>query len=359
MTKIALITDTHFGIRNDSPHFHDYFIECFNWFFREIDNEEIKDIIHLGDLFDRRKYVNFLTAKNCRENFLEQIDKRNVNTKIIIGNHDQYYKDSHKVNSLEELVSSNRYKTIEVLSTPKEFDYEGKKILLVPWISSSNKEEVDKALKKSSADIVAGHFEFIGFEMYRGSIVSHGDTTERFRKFSQVWSGHYHHKSSVGNVHYLGAFAEYIWSDYADDRGYHIFDTSTGKLEFRQNPNRMFHSYVYDGGNFSYDKSTLTCLKGKYVRIVVRNRINPGLLDDFISDIYDSGCANLVLVESEIDNKEISESIESTADLTIGTDEMISKYIQELQLDEHMSKNKMIDFMRGVYKEAISNSYVG
>ena len=67
MSKIALIGDTHFGIRNDSPIFHEYFKRSLKYFFDYIDDNKIQHIIHLGDLFDRRKFLSYLTASVCRK----------------------------------------------------------------------------------------------------------------------------------------------------------------------------------------------------------------------------------------------------------------------------------------------------
>ena len=69
--KIALITDTHWGARNDSKIFADYFSRFYdNVFFPYIDEHDIKTCIHLGDVVDRRKYINFKTANDLRENFV-------------------------------------------------------------------------------------------------------------------------------------------------------------------------------------------------------------------------------------------------------------------------------------------------
>ena len=57
--KIALITDTHFGARNDSLLFLDFFRKFYeNIFFPTLKERGIKEIIHLGDVVDRRKFIN-------------------------------------------------------------------------------------------------------------------------------------------------------------------------------------------------------------------------------------------------------------------------------------------------------------
>ena len=65
MTKVALITDTHWGCRNDSPVFAKHISRYYkNVFFPYLEEHGINYIVHLGDIVDRRKYINFVTAKN-------------------------------------------------------------------------------------------------------------------------------------------------------------------------------------------------------------------------------------------------------------------------------------------------------
>ena len=62
--KIALLNDTHFGARNDSPAFLDYFMRFYNEiFFPYLKDNNIKTLIHLGDVVDRRKFINFKTSE--------------------------------------------------------------------------------------------------------------------------------------------------------------------------------------------------------------------------------------------------------------------------------------------------------
>ena len=69
--KIALITDTHFGARNDNLNFNDYFYKFYEGvFFPYLLENDIKHCIHLGDVLDRRKFVSYRIAKDFRERFI-------------------------------------------------------------------------------------------------------------------------------------------------------------------------------------------------------------------------------------------------------------------------------------------------
>jgi len=103
--KIALITDQHFGARNDSIQFHEYYKKFYDeFFFPTLAEHEIDTIIELGDIFDRRKYVNFDTLYRAREYFFDPIVKAGIELHCIVGNHDIYFKNTLKVNAPELLL---------------------------------------------------------------------------------------------------------------------------------------------------------------------------------------------------------------------------------------------------------------
>ena len=105
--RIALLNDTHFGARNDSPAFLEYFMRFYNEiFFPYIKNNNIKTLVHLGDVVDRRKFINFKTAHTLRQQFMKRLWEEGIDTHIILGNHDTYYKNTNEVNAINELCTT-------------------------------------------------------------------------------------------------------------------------------------------------------------------------------------------------------------------------------------------------------------
>jgi UDP-2,3-diacylglucosamine pyrophosphatase LpxH len=324
------------------------------WFFSFLRAQNIKNIICLGDLYDRKKYLNFVTADRCAVDFLEIVNKE-FQMDIILGNHDIYHKNRHDINSLDNQITG-RYSNINVISSPITKTYDGTDILLLPWITDSNKDASIKAIDKTKAQIVMGHLELDGFEMDKGTFKHGGQDPNDFKKFEIVCSGHFHHKSSKNNIHYLGAAYEFNWSDWNDPRGFTIFDTKKRTLEFIQIPYNMFYMLMYDDSAQENEikdfiKNTdISYLKDKYVRLVVVKKNNPYLFDMYVDKFYKVSPQDLSIVESSTlfdDGEEIQDISQSENTMTI-----LNKYVDGLKMDEDASKIK--EMLREIYLEAIS-----
>ena len=353
MAKIAMVTDTHAGVRNDNPAFQLYQKKCWQWFFDYIDQNQIKHIIHLGDIYDRRKYVNFMSSKRLREDFLQPAEERQIETHIIQGNHDSYYKDTHEVNALDELVAG-RYHHVNTYSVPTVISIDGLPIQIMPWITDSNRVEAMEAITKPKATVLMGHLELNGFTMHRGLISDHGLERNVFDKFDKVYSGHYHHRSTIGNVSYIGAFGEYTWHDYNDPRGFSVFDTETSVLEFIQNPHRMFRIAKYDDVANpeivdKIQKTDFSKYKDVYVKLVVVQKSNPYAFDLLFDSIYKVGPLDITIVEdpSVLLENEDMDSVDEAED----TPTILRKYIDGLTLP--LDSGKMKHFMMDIYNEAL------
>jgi DNA repair exonuclease SbcCD nuclease subunit len=297
--KIALITDTHWGARNDGLAFLYNYKQFFdNIFFPEILKRKINIVVHLGDIVERRKYINYYTLQRMKEDFITPCHQNNIALKLILGNHDIYYKDNFDVVGIREM------DLIGVTRHAQEVTFlDNSKALFVPWINAENAERTYELIKTTDAKFLFGHLELYGFEMYKGIPQYHGEDPSIYKKFDKVLSGHYHHRSNSGNIFYLGSHAESSWADYNDDRGFHIFDTCSGELEFIQNPYRMFHKIIYDDQNKTLEEILRTIsptIQNTVVKVVVRSKLNPFWFDTFIDKVESLGVVNLQVVDDHL-----------------------------------------------------------
>ena len=353
--KIALITDTHFGARGDHPVFNEFFFKFWeNTFFPYLEENKITTVVHLGDIVDRRRFINFTTLHNLRKRFIQKLIDMNIEFHVIVGNHDVPYRNTNEVNAMDELFGF--HPDVNVYSEPVTLNFNGTDIALIPWINHSNMVDAMEFIDDTPAQICFGHFEISGFEMDKGLLCKEGLDRKLFNKFDIVYSGHFHHKSTDGNITYLGNTYEMTWADYDDKRGFHIFDTSTRELTFIENPYTMFHKIVYDDSNEtikSINERDYSIYSERMVKVVVLNKTNPILYDMFLDNLYKVTPLDISIVE---DFSQYGEYMASDDDVNQADDTMsiLDKYIDSLDLE--INKDKLKNIIREIYVEAHSPS---
>jgi hypothetical protein len=226
------------------------------------------------------------------------------------------------------------------------------KIDIIPWICPDNEVEITNFISKSKSDFCIGHFELAGFEMDRGNICTDGWNADQLKRYEMVMSGHFHHKSKIGNVLYVGSPYEMSWADYNDPRGFHIFDTATRELEFVVNPHSIFSKIYYNDEDTDYkaDDETLKKYSGKYVKVVVVKKTNAFMFDSWIDALMKIGPVDLSVVE---DFTEIDMITDGTTDVDQADDTVtiIDKVIDNIEID--LNKSKLKTIMREIYTEAL------
>lgn len=346
--KVAIITDQHFGARGDSVQCLDYYERFYdNVFFPKLEEHGIKHILILGDIFDRRKFINFVTLQRSKKMFFDKAYDNGIFMTIIAGNHDTYFKNTNDTNSPELLLSD--YENIVVVTRPETISVHGTNICFLPWICADNYVDSMTEIKSTPAEICMGHLEIAGFAMYRGVESNDGLSKESFTKFDMVFSGHYHHKSDDGHIYYLGNPYELTWQDYNDPRGFHLFDLETRELEFVQNPYSLFERFEYDDSVFDPDGIDTSYFTDKYVKIIVVNKTDLYKFDKFINRVYQKNPLDVKIVEdfSEFTEGEVDESINLE-----DTSNVLSNYIDSLETD--VDKEKIKSFMKTLYTEALN-----
>ena len=339
--KILLITDQHFGVRNDNQ----YFLSHYKKFYEEavlpfIDANNIKDVICLGDTFDKRRSINFMSLEAAKDMWFTPLQERGVRMDMLVGNHDIYYKNTLRVNAPSELLGE--YDNIRIHTKPTTTDFYGLPILLLPWICDENRAEVLEEIGSTDAKICMGHLELNGFEAHPGHVMQHGMDANAFSKFKKVFSGHYHMKSTKKNVSYLGNPYQLYWNDYGCKRGFHVFDTETLKTTFCRNPFDIFHKLYYNAGVSLPDKDDL---HGAFVKLIVEEKDDYAKFDYVVKQLQDMSLGDLKIVE-DLCIDEGSTSVEETED----TMTLLDKYIDGIDLKVNKSNIKTV--LRSLYIEA-------
>ena len=348
--KICILGDTHFGARGDSLDFHKYFKRFYNEiFFPHLKENKIDTIVQMGDLFDRRKFINFNSLYLSRRYFFDICKEDNITVHTLIGNHDVAFKNTLDVNSPSLVIKD--YDNVKVYQNFATINIDGLDIDIVPWICDENEKEIFDKIKTSRSEVCFGHFEISGFEMDRGNVCEVGIDKKELKRYDVVLSGHFHHKSSDGNITYVGTPYEMTWADYSDPKGFHIFDTETRELEFVKNPITMFNKVFYNDSETDFEhwkKYDFNSLKETYVKVVVVNKQNPYLFDHVIDNLYKSGCSDISIVEDFTDTTIDDDIIDQAED----TMTILSKYIDALTLD--VENDKLKKMMRELYVEALN-----
>ena len=197
-----------------------------NQVFPYIIEHQIFDVISLGDVFHNRDHINAYLMQEIRERFFGWFEEHGVNLHVLCGNHDLYYKDRLTHHMFKNFAEFSRLHYYDTVTKVEIGDYI---IAMVPWI-------VDRSTFSlpMNVDVVCGHFEIVSFPMVKGADAVKGFDPEFFKTISLIESGHFHIKSSKGNINFLGSTQQLSWNDFNEEKGFWLLKDNF-KLEFVEN----------------------------------------------------------------------------------------------------------------------------
>ena len=348
---IALITDQHFGVRNNSQMFLDYYFKFYDdVFFPSLEEYGVSEIIDLGDTFDKRKSIDFNILDQVKNRYFKKLLDREKTVYSIVGNHTAYYKNTNRVNTLNLLLKY--FENIVIFEDPEVVRINETDVLLMPWINEENKNLAFKLLQKKH-QYCFGHLEINGFEMYRGQIHKDGEFDSNiFKNVKTVFSGHFHHRSKKGNIMYLGNPYQLTWGDYGDTRGFHILNFKTGELKFIENPYKMFHTIKYDN---QFNKINFEEYQDTYVKVICSKKGSQLKFETFMKKLLQQNPIDVITIEQEnifnIDDMEDSFEEENTKEICQNT---VKKYIEEnsIPLGDRL-ESKLLNLLRKAEEETV------
>ena len=344
--KIAIINDTHCGVKNGSDVYLDNAEDFYSKvFFPYLEEHNITKILHLGDYYDHRRFCNFKALERNRHMFLDVIRAKGITMDIIPGNHDVYFKNTNDLCSLKELLG-HYTDCVKIHMEPKNLMFDNLAIGVIPWICAENEKECMNFIQQTTSQILMGHFELAGFKfMANTNIKSHGGSIDIFNRFDSVYSGHYHTKSSNSNVTYLGTQVELTWSDAHDPKYFHKFDTETREMEPIRNPYTLFRKLYYS----DEEQSDYSDISNKFVKIIVSEKTNAYEFDKYVDRVQALNPADLKIVENFGDLS--AETIQDEEINLEDTQTLLNTYVDAIE--SKLSKRKLKTILSELHTEAL------
>ena len=277
-----------------------------------------------------------------------------IDTHIIIGNHDTYFKNTNDVNAIENLYTSFDGKNEPWIYTrPKIVTFDDMDILFMPWICDETKEESMHLLNTAPVEIVMGHLEVKGVEMNNGIINEFGNEKSDFKRFERVISGHFHKHTDDGQIYYCGSQYEMTWADYKDPKGFNIFDTETRELTRIKNPLTIHKKLIYNDKEKDYTNFDLTPYENHFVKLIALNKTKEFVFDKLVERLYNEiNVYDLTIIE---DYSDIKASVrEDILEMGEDTVTFLNNYVD--QLDTKVDKTKLKEYLKSIYIEASDHS---
>lgn len=349
MSKIAFITDIHFGCRGAST----YFIERYKLFFENIFfphllKHNIKTVICLGDTWEDRKNLNVNALMAAREMFFDRLQEHDIKFITILGNHDVYYRNRNDVNSMNIIESA--YENVYVVDEYEEFTFGDRTFGLMSWVNNENLERNLNRIKAANTHYLCSHMEINGFEMTTGVIADKGFSRDIFKGYERVLVGHFHIENMIENIHYIGNTCQTNWDDYGSRRGFYVYDDVDHSFTHVKNDYETYDVIPYTD-EVHIDDFDFDVYKGKIVKVMITK------LSDVDQIKYNKFLDKLLSVVFEYSIVEVVD--DTNAAISNGniklrtTKEMINEYVNSLTIEDDV-KEDVIAILYDLHNVAIS-----
>lgn len=206
-SKVAVFTDLHYGMRNNSREHNDSCERFVKWFIEQAEEHGARTCIFSGDWHHVRSAINISTL-NYSVSGLKFLNDYFDHTFFIIGNHDLFYRDKYEIHSLPYIT---QFPKIRVIDSMTEING----VAFVPWLVADEWKKVPNL----KSPYMFGHFELPRFKM--NAMVEMPDhgllNATHFVNQKQVFSGHFHKRQNKGKIWYIGNAFPHNYADAWDD----------------------------------------------------------------------------------------------------------------------------------------------
>lgn len=340
--KVAIFSDLHLGIKQDSPSWHNIALEWCDWFVSELINRNIKQIIFLGDFFHTRNTISANTLHVASE-LLDKLSAFNLH--FILGNHDLYYANDPTISPVN--LFSGRH-NIKVYQKPEIVTFGTKKALMCGWGYEPT---------NYIADVLFTHAEINTFKYNSevGTCEEGMRPSELLKHFDIIYSGHFHLNQEKQwqnkKIIYVGNTFSMDHSDkYMLRKGFEIFDFDTFKNEFVENliSPKFYKIYLSELGENKWSYEELDkIIPNNIIKLIINkdititdNNLLTSIFNSFNPLGFTTEWENIQNFDEEVSFEEIR---------YFDIKDAIIKYIEMLDISEKM---EVTNYLLELYEKA-------
>lgn len=205
--RAAVFGDIHLGLKQNSRMHLDDCDRYIDWFIAEAQARDCETCIFLGDWNHHRASISVTTMNSSIRN-LKKLNAAFDTVYFIVGNHDLYYKDRRDLNSIEYARDLDNFVFVDQILVQDD-------VALVPWLVGNEWRKVSKI----KCRYMFAHFELPHFMMNAlVEMPDHGGlNSEHLGSPDYVFSGHFHKRQCLNNIHYIGNAFPHNYADVGDD----------------------------------------------------------------------------------------------------------------------------------------------
>ena len=339
MSKSFLIGDILLGsnqlnlekwLNIHKQYFYDFFIPI-------LKEKYIKgDIIFIiGNLFYNKLYTHNKIISFALDLF-NDFEKLEFNIIIICGEND--YVNNTVENSPIRILE--KYKNVKIVTEPKLFNFNNKRILLMPY----NKSDIQlNTIKNYEADYLYTSTKLKGASLNKNKFLISGIIINEFSKFEKVYSSHIHINQLVDNFRYIGSPYHTDENDYDNIKGIYIIDNDSEEF-IPNNITPLFKKIEIE--NIKDLEKLDSENKNDFIDIIINNSVLKSKeAKRKIEDISKNKKINSIKY-IEDDKEDI---IYDDTDVFVSTEELIREYIKKQDIKQE-DKEKYLKIINDTIK---------
>jgi DNA repair exonuclease SbcCD nuclease subunit len=348
--KALIFSDIHIHPHKKSIDRLEDCIKTLDWVFLTAEENNIENIIFLGDLFHDRQKIDVLTYQKTFEVFEKYLLRNKFSTYLLLGNHDLWHNqkcDISSVNPLRNLpgVTVVNEPCVKVISKNYLFGFlpythnpiEDLKKVEKEWKIICKEKNINPPKRMGGHIAVDGATWNVKYGTHAEVAIEHdGDMIkvgpDIFKGWSKVFLGHYHAQQKLSdNVEYIGSPLQLSFGEAFQEKHIAIYNFENDKCDYIKNEFSPKHYILNEDELDNYN------LEGNFIRLEVKDISSSSMLEVRKNLLEEKKVATMEIKQFV---KKEEHVITDAKAILLKEDEMIEKYVD--QVNENLDKNKLI-----------------